>query len=135
MDESFRTQRATLHHRRRHLGIGSPGDCLDGTFGTHRASRRQSLSAALCHRPAGFVLCANGRRAERQRRSSVLVGHPDEEQPRIDYATEKTRPGGRDEPIQTTTGLEEEGEPCYAYEHGRRRIRGESFDVAEDALV
>ena len=40
-----------------------------------------------------------------------LAGHLDEEQPRVDHAAQETRHGRRDQPVQATTGVQEQGEP------------------------
>ena len=58
----------------------------------------------------------------------------DEEQPCVDCAAEKARDGGGDQPVQATSGRQQEGEPGNADEHGGDRVRREPFDVAGHAL-
>ena len=53
----------------------------------------------------------------------------DKEQPRGDDTAGETRQGGGDQPVQAATGLDQEGEPGNANEHGGDRVRGEPFDV------
>jgi len=64
-----------------------------------------------------------------------LAGHPDKEQPRVDHAANKARRHGRDQPVQTTTSLQQEGEPGDANEHCGDRVGRELFDVARHALT
>ena len=54
----------------------------------------------------------------------------DKEQPRGDDTAGETRHGSGDQPVQAATGLDQEGEPGNANEHGGDRVRGEPFDVA-----
>lgn len=68
------------------------------------------------------------------RQNAELAGHPDEEEPRVDHAAKETHCSGGDQPVQATTGLQEEGKPRNANEHGGGRVRGEPFDVAGHAL-
>src|SRR5438552_9546215 len=64
-----------------------------------------------------------------------LAGHLDQEQPCVDYAAKETRHGGRDQPVQATTGLRQEGDPGNANEHGGDRVGGELLDVAGHTLI
>lgn len=51
--------------------------------------------------------------------SADLASHLDKEQPCVNHAAEETSHRGGDQPVQATTGLQQEGEPGHADEHGR----------------
>src|SRR5215813_8331785 len=69
------------------------------------------------------------------KRSTGLSGHLDEEQPRVDHAAGQARHRGRDQPVQATAGLHQEGEPGGGDEHRGDRVGGEPFDVALHAPI
>jgi hypothetical protein len=68
-------------------------------------------------------------------RPVLLAGHLDKEQPRVDHSADEARHGGRDQPVQATTGLDQIGESGNADEHGCDRVGREPFDVAGHAPV
>jgi hypothetical protein len=84
--------------------------------------------------PAVIAACQKhvGRHQSRQaiRQPARLAGHLDEEQPGVDHAARQARHRGRDQPVQATTCLQDEGGTCDASERGGDHVGGEPLGLA-----